>query len=115
MSGAFRRLLKAALGLIAGDAALLLYLLYNAVRARAALLQAHMGEPHLQIPHAWETFLLYSGFCIVGWALVGIRLAQTEGLWPFSILVSTVAFVVYAALLRRVRGPGPRPLAPGPR
>ncbi|HYK61798.1 MAG TPA: hypothetical protein VEV85_20355, partial [Bryobacteraceae bacterium] len=28
-------------------------------------------------------------------------LAHTENLWPFSILVSTVSFLVYTALLRR--------------
>lgn len=28
-------------------------------------------------------------------------LVTTEGLWPFSILVSTVSFLVYAALLRK--------------
>jgi hypothetical protein len=28
-------------------------------------------------------------------------LAHTEGLWPFSILVSTVSFLAYTALLRR--------------
>lgn len=30
----------------------------------------------------------------------GFSLAHTETLWPFSILVSTVSFLVYVALLR---------------
>lgn len=147
--GPFRRLLFAAIGLIAGNAALLIFLLYNALRVRAALLKIHMGQPHLELPRAWDVFVLYAIISIVGWALVGLpfalafparllsripwplglfigailgplalllifvvlaamqgspgtfSLAHTGSLWPFSILVSTVAFLVYAALLRR--------------
>ncbi len=33
-----------------------------------------------------------------------LSLEHTGGLWPFAILVSTVAFVVYAALVRRRAG-----------
>jgi hypothetical protein len=33
-------------------------------------------------------------------SLGSFSLAHTETLWPFSILVSTVSFLVYAALLR---------------
>jgi hypothetical protein len=147
--GPARRLLFAAIGLIAGDAALLIYMMYNALRACAALLMAHMGQPYRQLTIWVEMFLLYAMFSILGWALVGLpfalafpvrllsrirwplcvligaalgplalllifvvifamqgrlssfSLAHTEALWQFSVLVSTVSFLVYVALLRR--------------
>lgn len=148
-AGPFRRLLFAAIGLLAGDATLLYGMLYNALGQRAALLKAHMGQPYRALPVAWEMFALYAIFSILGWALVGLpialaiparllsrvrwplcvligaalgplalllifvvifamqgrlsafSLANTGSLWQFSILVSTVSFLVYAALLRR--------------
>ncbi len=151
----FRRLLFAAIGLAAGNTALLLFLVYNALRVRGALLKAHMGEPYLALPQAWEMFLLYAIFSVLGWLLVGVpiaiglsprllsrvawpgrmligatlgplalllifvvlfvmqgrlsafSLAHTETLWPLSVIVSTVSFLVYAALLRRRK---PRPV-----
>ena len=147
--GPFRRLLFAAIGLIAGDAALLIYMMYNALRVCAALLIAHMGQPYRQLSIWLEMFLLYAMFSILGWAIVGlpfalafptrilsrlrwplcvligallgplalllifvviaamqgrlreISLAHTNGLWQFSVLVSTVSFLVYVALLRK--------------
>ena len=147
--GPFRRLLFAVIGLAAGNAALLVFLIYNALRLRSALLKAHMGEPDLALPQAWGIFLIYGISSVLGWILVGVpialaiparilsrvawpgrmligatlgplalllifvildaiqgslnkfSLAHTEGLWPFSILVSTVSFLVYAALLRK--------------
>ena len=147
--GRFTRFLFAFIGLLAGNAVLLLYFLLNAIVLRAALLRAHMGEPARVIPQAWEMFILYSISSIIGWALVGLpialafpprllsrvgwplclligatlgplalllmfvvlfglqgqlssfSLAHTESLWPLAILVSTVSFVVYAALVRR--------------
>jgi hypothetical protein len=116
---------------------------------RAALVNAHMGEPHLALPQAWWMFRMYGMFSVGGWILVGVptalafparllshlawpvrmligvtlgplalllifvvlfafqgrliafSLAHTESLWPFSILVSTISFLVYAALMRR--------------
>jgi hypothetical protein len=135
---------------MAGNAALLMFLLYGAWRVRAALLKLHQGEPYVALPQAWEMFLIYAVFSSVGWILVGLPVAlafparlisripwpaclligailgplalflifvvlavsqgartvsldHTEGLWPLSIVVSTVSFFVYAALLRRKR------------
>ena len=147
--GPIHRILFAAIGLIAGDAALLVYMMCNALRACAALLMAHIGQPYRQLSIWWEMFLLYAMFSIVGWALVGLpfvlaiparilsrvrwplcvligaalgplalllifvvifalqgrlsafSLAHTEVLWQFSMLVSTVSFLVYVALLRK--------------
>jgi len=144
-----RRLFFAGIALLAGNTALLLFLLQNGLRVRAALLRAHMGEPHLVLAQMWEVFKLYAMFSVVGWVLVGVPTAlafpprlllrvawpvrvvigaamgplalllifvvlfailgrpgefsldHTETLWPFSILVSTVSFLAYAALLRR--------------
>lgn len=142
-----RRLAYALVGLLAGNAILLLFLLQNAFRLRAMLLAAHMGEPARQIPVALQMFVLYAIFAFVGWLLVGLPTALlvparsftclswplrvfvgaalgplalfaifvllthghinsrafkgTGGLWAYSILVSTVSFVVYVALLAK--------------
>ena len=150
-----KRTAYAFVGLLAGDAILLLYLLQNALRYRAWLLAAHMGEPGRQIPQAMQIFALYASLSVVGWLFVGLpislllpahfirrlpwplrllvgaalgplalflvialvsdvsRAALAHGhmlpgmftgaasLWPLSILVSTIAFVVYVALLRK--------------
>jgi hypothetical protein len=128
------RLAYAFIGLLGGDAALLLFLVQNAFRAR-------------QIPVAAEMFVFYASFSLVGWLLVGLPIAVffptrsitrlswpltllvgaalgplallvifallghghvefpgtfrgTGWLWAFSILVSTVSFVLYTALLK---------------
>jgi hypothetical protein len=152
---ATKRVAYAFVGLLAGDAILLLYLLQNAIRIRTELIALHMGEPGRQIPQTLELFALYARFSFVGWLFVGLPIALllpahsirrlpwplrplvgaalgplalflifvlvsdisraalahghmlpglfrgTASLWPFSILVSTVAFVVYIALLRK--------------
>jgi len=150
-----KRLAYAFVGLLAGDAILLLFLLQNAIRLRADLLARHMGEPGRQIPQAIQIFVLYARLSFVGWLLVGLPIALllpahfirrlpwplrlfvgaalgplalflvitlvsdssraalahghmipgmftgTASLWPLSILVSTVSFVLYVALLRK--------------
>jgi hypothetical protein len=144
-----RRVAYAFVGLLGGNAAMLLFLLQNAIRLRASLLAMHIGEPALQIPHALEECAFYAPFSFVGWLFVGVPIALlfparsikrlswpvrvivgaalgplalfllfvllshghidfndhgtftgTSWLWAFSILVSTVSFVLYAALLR---------------
>ncbi len=143
-----KRLAYGFVGLLAGNAILLLFLLQNALRARAGLLAAHMGAPASMIPVALEQFVLYAIASLAGWLLIGLPTvllcpartitglswplkllagavlgpfallavflllgrghvtfpASFNGtgiLWAYSVLVSTVAFVVYAALLRR--------------
>lgn len=124
----FSRLLYAAVGLVSGNAALLIC------------------NPFFW--RAWDVFALYAVFSIVGWIFVGVpialafparilsrvpwpiglligatlgpvalllvfilvyamqgrlnefSLAHTEGLWQLSILVSLVSFLVYTTLLR---------------
>jgi hypothetical protein len=148
-AGPLRRLFFASVALLAGNSALLLFLLQNGLRQRSALLKARMGEPQVLLAQMWEIFLLYAMFSLFGWVLVGLpialafpprllrrvawpvhvvigaaigplalllifvvlfafqgslgefSLAHTETLWPLSILVSTVSFLVYTALLRR--------------
>lgn len=153
-----KRLAYAFVGLLVGDAILLLYLLQNAIQLRADLLALHMGEPGRQIPQALQMFELYAYVSFFGWLFVGLPVALffsarsitrlpwplsllvgaalgplalflvfvlvsdatraalahghmipgmftgTASLWPLSILVSTVAFVVYVALLRKGGG-----------
>jgi hypothetical protein len=142
-----RRLAYALVGLLAGDSALLLYMLLNAFWARATLLAAHAGEPYAQAPEAIQLFTLYAPFSLVGWLLIGVPIvlllpvrsvirwpwpfvitlggflgppamliilrmlgggrivfAGTGPLFIFSILVSTVSFAVYVALLRKQLG-----------
>jgi hypothetical protein len=150
-----KRMAYAFVGLVLGDAILLLYLLQNAIRYRASLLAAHVGEPGRQIPEALQMFVLYAHVSFFGWLFVGLPIALllpahfikrlpwplrllvgaalgplalflvlvlvsdssraalahghmipgmftgTASLWPLSILVSTIAFVVYVALLRK--------------
>ena len=89
-----RRLAYAFAGLLAGDMILLLYLLQNALRARAALLAIHMGEPERQIPAALDRFVLYAVFSFVGWLSVGATTALlfpaaslTRLSWPLTLAV----------------------------
>ena len=142
------RIASAFLGLVAGDAVLLALLLFNALRAGAALMHLHLGNPAGQFAVAMQIFLLCASFSIVGWLVVGIPAAlyfstlrirrlhwivrmlvgaglgplallailfvlgrgrltypasftNTTILWIYSAIVSTVSFLVYAALLRR--------------
>lgn len=143
-----RRLAYALLGLVAGDAMLLLYLLQNALRARASLIAVHMGEPDRQIPIALDLFVVYAIFSFLGWLFVGLpaalflpahliarlpwvlaivaggilgpialaiifllhdhghiylssSFAESVTPYAYSILVSSVCFIVYRGLLRR--------------
>ena len=45
--------------------------------------------------------LIFIGLFAMQGRVGAFSLAHTETLWPISILVSTVSFLVYAALLRR--------------
>jgi hypothetical protein len=144
-----QRLAYAWVGLLAGDAVLLLYMLLNALRAFAILVAAHMGEPQAQVTVALQVFCLYATFSVLGWLFVGVPVALffpvrsvaswswpvliavgalagplalllilvllghgrfpssfvgTGALFAFSILVSTVSFCVYVALLRKQLG-----------
>jgi hypothetical protein len=58
-------------GLLAGDAILLLFFPQNAIRSRADLLASHMGDPARQIPLALQMFAIYASFSFVGWLFVG--------------------------------------------
>jgi hypothetical protein len=141
-----KRVGYAFVSLLAGQAALMLFLLQNAFRARALLLAEHIGQPAGQIPQAFEIFFVYAVFSFAGWLLVALPTAlffparSITGLpwtlrlllgaalgplalfliflllahghlefpatfrgmgveWVYSILVSTVSFLLYGALL----------------
>jgi hypothetical protein len=81
------------IGLLAGDAIVLLYLLQNAIRYHAYLLAIHMGEPGLQIPQALQIFVLYA-LSFVGWLFVGLPIALLlpahfirRSPWPLTLLL----------------------------
>jgi len=67
-----RRLAYAFMGLLAGDALLLLYLVQNALRVRSTLLAAQVGEPAQALPNAVQHFLFFATFSFAGWLIVGI-------------------------------------------
>ena len=54
------------IGLVAGDAALLIVPLYNAVRLRTVLLTIHIGEANLALPNSKGIFP------VIGWIFVGV-------------------------------------------
>lgn len=56
----------------AGDAALLIVPLYNAVRLRTVLLTIHIGEANLALPNSKGIFLIYAIFSVIGWIFVGV-------------------------------------------
>lgn len=59
-------------GLLAGDAVLLLYMLSSAIKTSVWLRSIHMGEPNRVIPDALEMFRLYGITSMIGWVLVGL-------------------------------------------
>jgi hypothetical protein len=143
-----QRLTYAFVGLLSGDAALVLYTLVNAFLVRATHLATHVGEPERVVSVALQVVTLYVVCSLVGFLVVGIPVAlllparfvarwpwlvtiavgallgppalfailvvlgggsvhlsssfrETALLFAFSILVSTVSFGVYVALLRK--------------
>jgi hypothetical protein len=107
-----KRLAYAFVGLLAGDAVLLLFLLQNALRTRAFLLAAHMGEPARQIPNALQMFVFYAGFSFAGWLLVGLPIAlliparSIMNMWwplrvPVGAALGPLALLGVLALLSR--------------
>lgn len=60
------------IGLVAGDAALLIVPLYNAVRLRTVLLTIHIGEANLALPNSKGIFLIYAIFSVIGWIFVDV-------------------------------------------
>jgi hypothetical protein len=128
--GPFRRILFAAIGLLAGDAALLLilspsfviasgvfwvYVIVSAVGWTLIGLPFALLVPARVVSHLPWPLRILAGVVLGPLALLlmvvlllakqgrlrEFSLAHSESLWPMSILVSTVAFLVYAALLRR--------------
>jgi len=108
-----KRLVYAFVGLIAGDAVLLLYLIQNALRARALLVAVHMGEPQRQIPIALDLFVVYAMFSFAGWLFVGLPTALffsahfvTRLSWPLALIVGAVLGPVALAVIFLLHGQG---------
>ena len=92
-----KRLAYTFVGLVAGDAMLLLYLVQNSLRARAWLVSVHMGEPQRQIPIALDSFVIYAMFSFAGWLLVGLPTALifpahfiSRLSWPLTLILGAV-------------------------
>ena len=143
-----QRLTYAFVGLLSGDAALVLYMVVNAFWVRATYRAAHVGEPERVVSVALQVVTLYVVCSLFGFLAVGVPVAlllparfvarwpwlvtiavgallgppalfvillvlgggsvhlsssfrETGPLFAFSILVSTVSFGVYVALLRK--------------
>ena len=99
-----QRLAYAFGGLLVGDGLLLLYLLQNALRVRATLLAAHVGEPERQITVALQVFTLYGFFSLVGWLFVGVPVAlflpaRSITRWPWLLAIAVGALLGPVALL----------------
>ncbi|GAC1437296.1 MAG: hypothetical protein NVS1B11_28310 [Terriglobales bacterium] len=99
-----RRLAYAFFGLLAGDAALLLYMLLNALIVRGQLLAAHEGELYAQVAAAVQLFFPYAVASLVGSLLVGVPVALllpahfvTGG--PWSVVVALGALLGVPALV----------------
>lgn len=59
-------------GLLAGNAVLLLYLLWGAIRTRIWLRSIHMGEPSRVLPNTLGMFPVFGISSMLGWALIGL-------------------------------------------
>src|SRR6516164_11739557 len=84
--------------LVVGDAALLLYMLLNAVWVRTALLAAHVGQPYAQIPVAIQVFAMYAAFSLIGWLSVCVPVVLLLPVssiirWPWLQVVTLGAFL----------------------
>jgi hypothetical protein len=100
------------IGLMGGNTVLLLYLLQNAIRARASLLTLGMGGPANQIPMALEMSFIYGVCSFVGWLFVGLPIVRfipahfiADLSWPARLLLGAVlgpmALLVIFILLSR--------------
>jgi hypothetical protein len=107
-----KRIAYSLIGLVGGNAVLLLYLLQNAIRVRASLLALGMGAPANQIPLALEMSFIYGVCSFVGWLFVGlpiVRFAPTRSIadlsWPVRLLLGAalgpMALLVIFILLSR--------------
>ena len=118
----FKRLLYAFLALLAGDAAMLLYLMPFAYHVFALYaIFSFAGWVLVGLPIAVLPARVISNFSLPIWMLVGVLtgplalsmiilllsrghiagFARTSTLFPISIVVSTVSSVVYWLLLRK--------------
>ncbi|HLV93677.1 MAG TPA: hypothetical protein VKS44_00685 [Candidatus Acidoferrales bacterium] len=92
--GPAKRVGYAFIALLGGNAALFLFILLSAIRARGSLLAMHMGKPGDEIRGALLLFAVYAAFSLVGWLLVGlpvVLLSSARSIarlsWPLTIIV----------------------------
>jgi len=97
------RLTYAFVGLLAGDIALVLYMLLSALLVRASLLAAHMGEPGKQVPIALDVATIYVVCSLVGFLVVGVPVAlllpaRFVARWPWLVTMAVGALLGPPAL-----------------
>ncbi|MFZ0801304.1 MAG: hypothetical protein WAN70_03990 [Terriglobales bacterium] len=102
-----KRLAYAFVALLAGDAVLFVVMLQFAIRERADLLAAHMGEPARIIPLTLQWFAINAGFSLAGWALIAVpvvlvpdrsiaRLSWLSAIAVGALLGPIALFLVFA-------------------
>jgi hypothetical protein len=74
-AGPLRRIGYTFLGLLAGNAFPLLFLLGNAFLVRQQLLHIRIGPVHEQLSLALQMWVIYFVFSVAGWVLAGIPFA----------------------------------------
>ena len=95
--------LYAFVGLLAGDIALVLYLVLNALVVRATYLAAHVGEPERQVSVALQLGTIYVVCSFAGFLLVGVQVAlllpsQFVARWPWMVTIVVGALLGPPAL-----------------
>lgn len=110
--GPAKRVGYAFIALLGGDAALFLFMLFSAIRARGYFLVMHVGKPGDQIRGALLLFAVYAAFSLVGWLLVGlpvVLLSSARSIvrlsWPLTIIVGVALgpiamFLIFVLLSR---------------
>ena len=116
-----KRLSLAFVGLLAGDAVLLVCLLEEAARLRARLVVEHAGGTFRLMPGALEHSVLYGIFSFWGWLLVGVPIAVfvppaaiRRLSWPLTLFVGAALGPVTLLLIFLLHGHGHVQLLPDP-
>lgn len=98
-----QRLTYAFVGFLAGDIALVLYLVLNAFVVRARYLAAHVGNPEGQVSVALQLGTMYAGFSLIGLLVVGVPVAlllpaRLVARWPWPVTIVVGALLGLPAL-----------------
>jgi hypothetical protein len=98
-----QRLTYAFVGLLSGDAALVLYMVVNAFWVRATYRAAHVGEPERVVSVALQVVTLYVVCSLFGFLAVGVPVAlllpaRFVARWPWLVTIAVGALLGPPAL-----------------